>query len=218
MVQDELKRRASLYSSKNPSRYSSKYALTGKVICAECGAKYRRVTWSRNDTKKIVWRCTERLKNGTKTCKNSPTIYEEDLHNAIIDSLKEVLPKSDDIAKKVRDEIEAVIMKNDDNNPQVIKRKIEILIKEIMILRNILKETDDKEFYLEKIQLLEEEKSRLEQKYATRHRYNTNVWVQQIYDKSEKQDLNINEYFDVIVKNIIKLITIEVGQDIKVSY
>ena len=204
MVQDELKRRASLYSSKNPSGYSSKYALTDKVICAECGAKYRRVTWSRNDTKKIVWRCTERLKNGTKTCKNSPTIYEEDLHNAIIDSLKEVLPKSDDIAKKVRDEIEAVIMKNDDNNPQVIKRKIEILIKEIMILRNILKETDDKEFYLEKIQLLEEEKSRLEQKYATGHRYNTNVWVQQIYEKSEKQDLNINEYFDVIVKNIIK--------------
>ena len=33
-----------------------------------------------------------------------------------------------------------------------------------MILRNILIETDDKEFYLEKIQLLEEEKSRLEQK------------------------------------------------------
>ena len=218
MVQDELKRRASLYSSKNPSRYSSKYALTGKVICGECGAKYRRVTWSRNGNKTIVWRCTERLKNGTKTCKNSPTIYEEDLHNAIIDSLKEVLPKSDDIAKKVRDEIEAVIMKNDDNNPQVIKRKIEILIKEIMILRNILKETDDKEFYLEKIQLLEEEKSRLKQKYATGHRYNTNVWVQQIYDKFEKQDLNINEYFDVIVKNIIKLITIEVGQDIKISY
>ena len=218
MVQDELKRRASLYSSKNPSRYSSKYALTGKVICAECGAKYRRVTWSRNGNKTIVWRCTERLKNGTKTCKNSPTIYEEDLHNAIIDSLKEVLPKSDDIAKKVRDEIEAVIMKNDDNNPQVIKRKIEILIKEIMILRNILKETDDKEFYLEKIQLLEEEKSRLEQKYATGYRYNMNVWVQQIYDKFEKQDLNINEYFDVIVKNIIKLITIEVGQDIKISY
>lgn len=51
------------------------------------------------------------FENGTKTCKNSPTIYEKDLHNAIIDSLKEVLPKSDDITKKVRDEIEAVIMK-----------------------------------------------------------------------------------------------------------
>ena len=56
------------------------------------------------------------MKNGTKTCKNSPTIYEEDLHNAIIDGLKEVLPKSDDIAKKVRDEIEAVIMRPPSKN------------------------------------------------------------------------------------------------------
>ena len=218
MVQDELQRRASLYSSKNPSRYSSKYALSGKVICGECGAKYRRVTWSRNGTKKIVWRCSERLKNGIKNCKNSPTIYEEDLHNAICNSLKELLPKSDDISKRIRNEIETALNKNNDNNPQVIKRKIEILIKEIMVLRNILKETDDKEFYLEKIQLLEGEKLRLEQKYATVHHYNTNGLVQKIYNKFEKQDLNINEYFDAIAKNIIKFITIEVGHDIKISY
>lgn len=102
MVQDEMQRRASLYSSKTPSKYSSKYALTGKVICGECGAKYRRVTWSRNGKKKIVWRCTERLTNGIMNCKNSPTILEEDLHNAIIDSLKEILPKFDDIAKKLK--------------------------------------------------------------------------------------------------------------------
>ena len=57
-----------------------------------------------------------------------------------------------------------------------------------------------------------------EQKYATGHHYNTNGLLQQIYDKFEKQDLNINEYFDAIVKNIIKLITVEVGQDIKISY
>ena len=77
MVQDEMQRRASLYSSKTPSKYSSKYALTGKVICGECGAKYRRVTWSRNGKKKIVWRCTERLTNGIMNCKNSPTILKK---------------------------------------------------------------------------------------------------------------------------------------------
>lgn len=120
MVQDEMQRRASLYSSKIPSKYSSKYALTGKVICGECGAKYRRVTWARNNKKKIVWRCTERLTNGTKNCKNSPIILEEDLNNVIIDSLNEILPKSDDVAKRVRNEIETVLNKNNDNNPQVV--------------------------------------------------------------------------------------------------
>ncbi len=54
MVQDEIQRRANLYCRKTPTKYSSKYALTGKVICGECGAKYRRVTWPRNGAKRIV--------------------------------------------------------------------------------------------------------------------------------------------------------------------
>lgn len=156
MVQEELKRRSNLYSSKTPGRYSSKYALTGKVICSECGAKYRRVTRTKYGGEKIiVWRCIERLTNGTKNCKRSPTISEKDLHNAIINGLKEMLPKSDDVAERVRYEIEVVLNKNNDNNPQVIKRKKEILIKEIMILRNILRETDDKAFYIKKIRGIE---------------------------------------------------------------
>lgn len=114
MVQDEMKRRASLYGNKTPSKYSSKYALSGKVICGECGAKYKRVTWSRNGEKKIVWRCSERLNSGRRRCKHSPTVYEDDLHTVIINSLKQMLPKSDDIAKKVRNEIERVFDKNND--------------------------------------------------------------------------------------------------------
>ena len=38
-VQNEMQRRATLYSSKSTSRYSSEYALTGKVLCGESGSK-----------------------------------------------------------------------------------------------------------------------------------------------------------------------------------
>lgn len=188
------------------------------MLCGECGTKYRRVTWSRNGKKTIVWRCSERLTNGTKNCKKSPTIYEEDLHNAILDSLKEMLPKSDDIAKRVRNELETVLNKNNDNNPQVVRRRIQSFEKEVDILRNILNETDDKEFYLGKIQILEEEKARLEQKIATAQQYNQDDLTPQIHHIFEKQDLNISQSFDVIAKNIIKYITIEPGQEIRISY
>ena len=218
MVQDEMQRRASLYSSKTPSKYSSKYALSGKVICGECGSKYKRVTWSRNGEKKIVWRCTERLTNGTKNCKNSPTILEEDLHNVILVSLKEMMPKSDDIAKKVRNEIEIALNKNDDNNPQVIRRRIQSLEKETEVLRNILKETEDKEFYIRKIEFIEEEKAMLEQEIVTVHRYNNDKLTPLIHYNFDEQDLNVYKYFDVIAKNIIKLITIKSVQEIKIIY
>ncbi len=214
MVQDEMQRRASLYSSKTPSKYSSKYALTGKVICRECGAKYRRVTWARNDKKKIVWRCTERLKNGINTCKNSPTILEEDLHNAIIESLKEILPKSDDIAKIVRDEIEAVIMKNDHNNPQVIQCKIQSFGKEIEALRKVLKEKDSKKFYTKKIQYIEEI-ARIKENFMMVNRDNKYGLFSTIINE---QDLNINQYLDVIAKNIIQSIIINTEQEFIISY
>lgn len=46
-VQEEMLKRASTCKPKEKtSRYSSKYALTGKVVCAECGALYRRTTWT----------------------------------------------------------------------------------------------------------------------------------------------------------------------------
>ena len=83
-VQEELARRASMNKSavtrkKNQkSKFSSEYALTGLLLCGNCGQEYRRVTWSRNDKKKIVWRCSNRLTNGKKHCK-SPKHWKREL-------------------------------------------------------------------------------------------------------------------------------------------
>ena len=216
MVQDEIQRRANLYSSKTPSKYSSKYALTGKVICGECGAKYRRVTWSRNGKKTIVWRCIERLNNGTRNCKNSPTILEEDLHNAILVSLKEMMPKSDNIAKKVRNEIEVVLNKNDDNNPQVVRRRIQSLEKEADILRNILKETEDKEFYIQKIKMFEEELMRSKENI---HTISENDCITSL-NKIEliNKNADVSSCLGIIVQNIIKCIRIIGIGNIKIEY
>ncbi len=62
----------------------SKYALTDVLICGECGTRYRRCTWNIRGKKRIVWRCINRLENGTKYCKKSLTLDEEELHAAIV--------------------------------------------------------------------------------------------------------------------------------------
>lgn len=62
----------------------SKYALTDVLICGECGTRYRRCTWNIRGQKRIVWRCINRLENGTKYCKKSLTLDEEELHAAIV--------------------------------------------------------------------------------------------------------------------------------------
>ena len=70
-------------------KYSGKFALTELLVCGECGSPYKRVTWARNGTKRIVWRCVSRLEFGTKYCHNSPTLDEDKLHRAILAAMNE---------------------------------------------------------------------------------------------------------------------------------
>lgn len=95
-VQDELVRRASMNKSavtkkKNQrSKYSSAYALTGILLCGDCGQEYRRVTWAKNGKKKVVWRCSNRLTNGTKYCKKSESLEEGALNRAVMEAINRI--------------------------------------------------------------------------------------------------------------------------------
>lgn len=92
-VQQELSRRSSKRKvSKNTiteqGKYSSIYALTEILICGNCNTPYRRVIWTkRNGEKQVVWRCISRLDYGPKYCKDSATIDEESLKNAIVQAI-----------------------------------------------------------------------------------------------------------------------------------
>ncbi len=217
MVQDEMQRRVSLYSSKTPSKYSSKYALTGKVICGECGAKYRRVTWSRNGKKKIVWRCIERLNNGTQNCKSSPTILEEDLNNAVLNNIKSILGNFDDVKNKVKEKIEIDIFKDNEHNLQAIKRKILKYEKELSLLGNIIKESENKEFYANKIRTIESQVDRLNNKLK-KAVSTDNAIINQIEEFIDNTDLNINEYFNQMVKSVIDSVTVVTQEKVKIKY
>ena len=92
-VQEEISRRNSKRKVKEVGtktelgKYSSKYALSEVLFCGQCGTPYRRCTWSRNGKKKIVWRCISRLDYGKKYCKDSPTIEESLIQNAVCEAI-----------------------------------------------------------------------------------------------------------------------------------
>lgn len=95
-AQEELTRRGGKRKVKEvgttteQGKYSSKFALTELLICGECGTPYRRCTWSKNGKKKIVWRCISRLDYGKKYCKESPTLEENILQDAILGQIVEL--------------------------------------------------------------------------------------------------------------------------------
>ena len=113
-VQQELARRTSKRKISDKTKteqgkYSGKYALSELLICGHCGTPYRRRVWSRNGKKQVVWRCISRLEHGKKYCPDSPTIKEEQLHQAIIHAINNYYSCRNDIVRILKANIGSVL-------------------------------------------------------------------------------------------------------------
>ncbi len=96
-VQLEKKRRAERHKPTVTKRakekkkgYSSKYILSNLLTCGECGQPYRRLTWTRNGEKRIVWRCASRAEHGTRYCQHSASLDEEALQRAVMQAIRRI--------------------------------------------------------------------------------------------------------------------------------
>ena len=107
-VQEEMKRRTaakspSVKASTGRTSYTSKYALSERLVCGECGTLYRRCTWNSKGEKRIVWRCVSRLDYGKKYCHNSPTMDETPLQEAIMAAVNTRMPQKMDVVTQITD-------------------------------------------------------------------------------------------------------------------
>lgn len=83
--------------------YSAKYALTGRLVCGECGTLYRRCVWSKRGQKKAVWRCASRVDYGSTYCHESPTLHEGPLQAAILAAINSVMSRRDVLVGRIED-------------------------------------------------------------------------------------------------------------------
>ena len=94
-VQEEIARRSgkkktSTKAKTELGKYSGKYALSEILVCGECGSPYRRQTYMPRGEKYYVWRCLNRMENGKRVCKCSPTFAETDIHDAVVAAMNEM--------------------------------------------------------------------------------------------------------------------------------
>lgn len=110
-VQEETARRKAMASGTKKSaptglgKYSSKHALTGLLICGECGTPYRRVVWTQKGMKRPVWRCVNRLDHGKTLCKHSPTLDERPLQEAVLAAVNILMSRKDELSNGVVSEM-----------------------------------------------------------------------------------------------------------------
>ncbi len=62
-VHEEIKRRQKYTSDK--SKYSNRYAWSGKIECAYCKSKFKRRVWNKKDGREMIaWQCSNAVKYG----------------------------------------------------------------------------------------------------------------------------------------------------------
>ena len=142
-VQAEMARRN---AAKSPSKnavtgmasYASKYALSERLVCGECGTLYRRCTWTRNGEKRVVWRCVSRLDYGKKYCLNSITVQENDLHAAIVRALKRFIAENESTYLTLMKATigEAIGINGSSEEIDLLTRRIDTLNKRMLELVN----------------------------------------------------------------------------------
>ena len=69
-VQLEMRKRVEAKGNfKEKNKYQNRYPLTGMLYCSKCGAPLKRRTLnSKHSYKKIVWQCSNYVKNGKEAC------------------------------------------------------------------------------------------------------------------------------------------------------
>lgn len=170
-VQHEIKRRANLvgYSEKTKSRYTNKYAFSGKIICGNCGSKFRRKRWGpREKYKKYVWLCANHIDNGVKAC-DMKAVDEEKLKAAFVKSINKIIENKEEFIKKFIENINKVLKSKEDSEElKLINERLEELKEQMMnLVRLNVRSGLDNQIYDEEYQRLEEEMQKLKEKKAT---------------------------------------------------
>lgn len=117
MAQKELERRFEIYSGKNKdrSKYTKRYAFSGKIICGICGNTFKRRHWNVNTpAKKIVWQCINYINKEPNTGKRcgAKAVNDEVLKATFVKVYNGEFKEKGNFCKAFLANVEKVIEKN----------------------------------------------------------------------------------------------------------
>ena len=226
-IQEELAKR----SAKRPTsekaktpfgRYCGKYALSTLVVCGQCGALYRRVTWYRKGEKKIVWRCGTRLDNKAN-CTQSPTLEEPALQSTVMQAISQQYVHKGKAIEVTMQSIRSVLTPETAGSEYAIRTKISELQKERKaLLTKALAENDDGkyDFQFARIkQELEQLQSQLEGVQAMQKAQAVDevrmAEIAALLERFQKSSLPFN---NILVRKVVDTVRVESADKLEITF
>ena len=203
--------------------YASKYALSERLVCGECGTLYRRCTWSRQGKKRVVWRCVSRLDYGTKYCHHSPTLDEEPLQQAILAAINSVMSQKSSLIRQITSamELELAPVPGQSMSLADIEQRLTELSDQTRRLVAKAATAQDSSPYTSQLQAIMNEAAVLKEKrtHLEKQRQDNAQIVQRIEDAAatmEQTSANISEWDEALIRQLVDTVKVHSAEKITV--
>ena len=207
------------------SRYSSKYALSDRLYCGECGTRYQRCTWrNRDGSKRIVWRCVSRVDYGSKYCHDSPTLDEEPLHRAVLAAINSAVNDKDNIVYNLKAAMEKELapVAGQQLSLSEIDNQLEQLNTEFSKVLAEASESGDQAAYsdrfrdiMQKQTALKAQRDKIQRMLAESGK--ATAHIEQCRQAAETTPSAITEWDEALIRQVVESVTVETGSEIIVA-
>lgn len=207
------------------SRYSSKYALSDRLYCGECGTRYQRCTWrNRDGSKRIVWRCVSRVDYGNKYCHDSPTLDEEPLHRAILAAINSAVKDRDNIVYNLKAAMEKELapVAGQQLSLSEIDSQLEQLNAEFSKVLAEASESGDQAAYSDRFREIMQKQAALKVQRDEIQRLlaesgKSAAHIEQCRQAAESTPSAITEWDEALIRQVVENVTVETGNEIIVA-
>ena len=207
------------------SRYSSKYALSDRLYCGECGTRYQRCTWrNRDGSKRIVWRCVSRVDYGNKYCHNSPTLDEEPLHRAILAAINSTVKGKDSIIYNLKSAMEKELapVAGQQLSLSEIDNQLEQLNTEFSKVLAEASESGDQAAYSDRFREIMQKQTALKAERGEIQRMlaesgKAAAHIEQCRQAAETTPSAITEWDEALIRQVVESVTVEVNSKLTVQ-
>ena len=207
------------------SRYSSKYALSDRLYCGECGTRYQRCTWrNRDGSKRIVWRCVSRVDYGSKYCHDSPPLDEEPLHRAILDAINSAVKDKDNIVYNLKAAMEKELAPVAEQQLSLseIDNQLEQLNTEFSKVLAEASESGDQAAYsdrfreiMQKQTALKAQRDKIQRMLAESGK--AAAHIEQCRQAAETTPATITEWDEALIRQVVESVTVEMDSKLTVQ-
>ena len=207
------------------SRYSSKYALSDRLYCGECGTRYQRCTWrNRDGSKRIVWRCVSRVDYGNTYCHDSPTLDEEPLHRAILAAINSTVKGKDSIIYNLKSAMEKELapVAGQQLSLSEIDSQLEQLSTEFSKALAEASESGDQAAYSDRFREIMQKQTALKAQRDEIQRMlaesgKAAAHIEQCRQAAETTPATITEWDEALIRQVVESVTVETCNEVIVA-